>query len=436
MNMAIWVRGKRGVLSAPVTMLALVLAMAMPAGDTKAQSSETQVERIMAVVNDQVISEYDLEQRMNLILSAAGANVSREQREMLRRQALENLVDEILQLQEAAEFELEISDQEISETIGAIGQQYDMSPGEFELYLESTGASLSSLRQQIRAELAWTQLVRGRFSPQIAVSEDEVSSILERLERSAGQSEYLVSEIFFLVDSPDRERNVRTSADRLAQQLRQGAPFNVIARQFSESATAAVGGDLGWVPQGQLAEELDTTLAEMRPGTIAGPIRTEDGFYILQLRDRRKIMAIDPMDIQVNLTQIFFTYGDAADNTAKANRRDAARSALDSVSSCDGLEGRADEIGADRVVNVGNMRLGDLPVDLRDAVEPLETGQTSELVDVGQAAIALVVCDRNEPEVNIPTADSIENTLFQQRLSMMARRYLRDLRRDAIVDYR
>ncbi|MEX1147440.1 MAG: peptidylprolyl isomerase [Sphingomonadales bacterium] len=406
-------------------------------GQAREGSREVRVESIKAVVNDQVISEYDVDQRMNLILSAAGRDVSREQREMLQQQAIQNLVDEILQLQEAAQFELEISDSEVSETIGAIGQQYDMSPAEFELYLESSGASISSLRQQIRAELAWTQLVRGRFSPQVAVSDDEVQGILERLEKSAGQSEYLVSEIVFLVDEPDRgDRQARTAAQRLADQLQQGAPFNVVARQFSESPTAAVGGDLGWIPQGQLPEELDETIRDMRPGTIAGPVRTETGYYILQLRDRRRIMATDPMDIRLNLTQLQFDTSEEADADARTRRQREIRDAVATLSSCEGLEQRTDELGASRIVPVGDMRLGDLPVNLRDEVEPLTAGQTTAPIDAGQGFLVLMVCDRNEPEANIPTADSIENNLFQQRLSMMARRYLRDLRRDAIVDYR
>jgi len=401
-----------------------------------ASAQEVEVESIRAIVNDEVISEYDMDQRLNLILAAAGSQISPEQRELLRQQALQNLVDEKLQLQEAAEYDLVIADEEVDQTIGAIGQQYQMSPDQFRAYLERAGASIDSLRQQVRAELAWSRLVRGRLDSQVAVSDDEVQNILDRLEQNAGQNEYQLAEIYLIADSPQKDREIRRTALRLVDQLRQGAPFNVMARQFSEAATAAVGGDLGWVQQGQLTTEVADALKDMRPGTISDPIRSPGGYYILLLRDRRKVATADPLDIQLELTQLSFDVPDGADTEATENRKSEVRLATSTIMGCETLEETAKELGTSSVNNVGAMRIGDLPPQLQAAVEPLGVGEVTDPFEIGGKLQVLVVCGRNEPEVNMPTFEAIEESLRQQRLSMMARRYLRDLRRDAIVDYR
>jgi len=418
-------------------LLTIGLAVALGGAAASAlRAQEVEVESIRAIVNDEVISEYDVEQRLNLILAAAGGEITPEQRELLRQQALQNLVDEKLQLQEAAEFDLVISDEEVEQTIGAIGQQYGMPPDQFAAYLERAGASLNSLRQQIRAELAWTRLVRGRLNSQVAVSDDEVQNILDRLQQNAGQNEYLVSEIFLIVDSPEREREVRQTAERLVDQLRQGAPFNVMARQFSEAATAAVGGDLGWVPQGQLTEEVDRALANMRPRTISDPVRAPGGYYILLLRDRRKILTVDPLDVKVDLTQISVPYPPDADDEAKAATKEKVAKMAASVSTCDDLDATTNGLDGATVSPIGALRIGDMPAALQETVETLEVGHATPPIETDNGLQVLVVCDRDEPEVNLPTFDTIEESLRQQRLSLMARRYLRDLRRDAIVDYR
>ncbi len=406
----------------------------MALGSVRAQ--EVTVESIRAIVNDQVISQYDVDQRLNLILAAAGREVTPDQRNMLRQQALQNLVDEKLELQEAKHYDLVISDDEVNQAIGNIAAQYKMTQEQFEDYLKRAGASIDSLRDQVRAEIAWSRLVHGRLNPQVAVSDEEVQKVLDRLKENAGQNEYLVSEIFLLVDTPSKDAKVHQAAERLVEQLRQGAPFNVMARQFSEAATAAVGGDLGWVPQGQLTDEVDKTLAKMRPRTVSDPVRTPGGYYILLLRDRRKIMKADPLDVQLKLTQLTFDFPENADSKAKSAERDKIASAVASISGCDDLDAKAKTLGASAVDPVGDVRIGDMPAQLQAAVEPLGVGEASPPVMTDKGLQVLVVCGRNQPEVQMPTFDSVEESLRQQRLAMMARRYLRDLRRDAIVDYR
>lgn len=426
---------KRGPGATLAMALAVFTALGLGIAPVAAQQrgAAIDVQSIEAVVNDEVISAYDVDQRVNLILSSVDVQITPEQRRVLRQQALQNLVDEKLQLQEAAKFDLVISKEELDQTIAMVAQQYRMTPQQFAAYLAQQGASVEALRAQLEAELAWSQLVRGRFRQQIAVGDDEVQAVLDRLEESAGQNEYLVSEILLIAETPEQERQVRQAADRIVDQLRQGVPFAVMARQFSEASTAAVGGDLGWVPEGQLPEDVAKMLGSMRVNQVSDPIRTAGGFSIYSLRDRRKILSADETDIQVTLHQLLFPVQEG--ENAEAVRGRVTR-AIAAINSCDAIPTDASSIGANDSSRLPAMRLGDLPAAIQEVVENLPIGQPSEPIAAPMGFRVLVVCDRAEPEIAKPTFESISENLTQQRLSLMARRYLRDLRRDAIVDYR
>ncbi len=421
------------------TAIALALALAAAVGSWSApglaqqRSANVDVQSIEAVVNDEVISAYDVEQRVNLILSSVDVQITPEQRRLLRQQALQNLVDEKLQLQEAAKFDLVISKEELDQTIAMVAQQYRMTPQQFAAYLAQQGASIEALRAELEAELAWSQLVRGRFRQQIAVGDDEVQAVLDKLEESAGQNEYLVSEILLIAETPEQERQVKQTADRIVDQLRQGVPFAVMARQFSEASTAAVGGDLGWVPEGQLPEEVAKIISSMRVNQISDPVRTANGYSIFSLRDRRKILSADETDMQVTLHQLLFPSKEGESPDAGRAR---VRNAVAGIKGCDAIPEDASSIGANDSSRLPAMRIGDLPAGIQEVVEDLPIGQPSAPIDAPMGFRVLIVCDKAEPEIAKPTFDSISESLTQQRLSLMARRYLRDLRRDAIVDYR
>lgn len=424
---------RQAVLKLALSCLFLVIgAMLDLGGSAVAQTRNPNIQKIEAVVNDQIVSAYDVDQRLNLLLASVNAQISPEQKRMLRQQALQNLIDEKLQLQEAKNFDLVIGDDEANETIGAIGQQYNMNPKQFAEYLARAGSSVDALRQQIKAELAWNRLVRGRFRQQIEVSDEDAQAQLDRMKQTIGQNEYQVSEIFLLVDTPAKEAEALASAERIIGQLKQGVPFNVMARQFSEAPTAAVGGDLGWVQQGQLAPEVDKALSDMRPNDLSAPIRTAAGYYVVKLKDRRKVLTPDASDERLTLQQLIFakSAGDSVETaTARINK------ALAGVKSCADLTDAA-KFGARDMNKVGTLRVGDLPPAIQSAVEKVEAGKHSAPIDSSEGYRVLFVCERAMPENKLPTAEQVSESMSQQRLSLMSRRYLRDLRRDAIIDIR
>jgi peptidyl-prolyl cis-trans isomerase SurA len=275
-------------------------------------------------------------------------------------------------------------------------------------------------------------VVRRRVGGTISVGEDEVDEALARLEANKGRPEYRVAEIFLAVESPERESEVRRTVENLVTQLRVGATFSAIAQQFSQSATSAVGGDIGWLVAGQLPQEIDKALVKLEPGQISDAIRTFEGFYIITLLDRRTALTADPLDTQVHLVQVVVTKR-TGESRRPFERLDALRR---EVEDCPALLSRAKEIASPLSGDLGTVRLGDLPADIRDAVKDLTAGQTSQSLSFEQGVRIFMVCDRTEAEVALPDRSLVRQDIGGRRMELLARRYLRDLRRSSFVDFR
>jgi len=394
------------------------------------------IERIVAVVNDQVISEYDLNLRMSLIVAATGGVSSQEEYQKLRKSVLDTMVDELLQIQEAKQFEVEATDSEIDNAITNIARNNNMSRDDFTRYLQSIGSDISTLHPQIESSIVWQQLIQGRFGAQTQVSEAEVDAVLNRLMESAGESEYLVSEIFLQVASSIERDTQRQLAQRLSEQLRNGAPFESLARQFSSAASAATGGSMGWVMADQVNSAMAEELAGMQVGQVSDPIETTDGFYVIRLQDRRKVLGADPMDVQVTLKHITLPFSQDATTQEREALVNRIRTATSQHDNCADTASVAALLNTTSYGDVGKVRLRDLPADIRDNLMDLQVGEASKPFGTATQMQILIVCGREEPKVEPPSYQAIENNLIDQRLAMMSRRYLRDLRQDAIIDYR
>ncbi len=259
--------------------------------------------RPAAVVNDEVISVLDLAMRVRLAIVGAGVQDSPEIRRRLTPQVLRGLVDERLQMQEAERLDISVSDDQVARALEQISEQNNMSEGQFLSMLRNRGIIPTTLIDQIRAQIAWESIIQRRLRPTIEISDEEVQAVVDRLAARQGSIERRIAEIFVAVESAAQEQEALANANRLLEQVRAGANFAGLARQFSQSGTASLGGDRGWVQDGELAEELNQALAQMGPGQVSSPVRTPAGFTILLVRDMRKNegQEIDRLRIQRNL---------------------------------------------------------------------------------------------------------------------------------------
>jgi peptidyl-prolyl cis-trans isomerase SurA len=275
--------------------LLVALAIAIAAGPAlRAHPAAAQESlRIAAVVNDDVITGLDLAVRTRMAILSSSLPDTPEMRNRVARQVLRAMIDERLMLQEAARQNIVVQQAEIDAELSKLAERNGVTLDQFGAYLAQNGVLLEPLAEQVRATIAWSKLVSRQLRPRAVVTEEDIDEVLRQAEEAQGQPQRRVSEIFLAVDAPAEEEEVRRGAERLIEQIRSGIPFSAIASQFSDGATAAVGGDIGWVLPGQLAPEVEETLEKMQDGDIAGPVRAAGGYYILQLRGQRSISPDD-----------------------------------------------------------------------------------------------------------------------------------------------
>jgi peptidyl-prolyl cis-trans isomerase SurA len=280
---------------------ALGVATAGTAGPAVAQQD---LFRPAAVVNDDVISVLDLAMRVQLAIIAAGVQDSQDVRSRLMPQVLNSLIDERLQMQEANRLDIAVTDEQVAGALEQIAEQNNMTEGQVLTMLRNRGVIPTTLIDQIRAQIAWQSVIQRRVLPNVVIAPEEVEEVISRLASRRGSIERRVSEIFIPVESTAKEGEAQADANRLFEELRRGANFAGLARQFSQSGTAVLGGDLGWVRDGELDEELNKVLAQMGPGEVSVPVRTLSGLHILFLRDMRKNdgQEVDRGRIQESLT--------------------------------------------------------------------------------------------------------------------------------------
>ena len=397
---------------------------------------EPNVRKATAIVNGEVITGTDIDQRLALIVLANGGQIVAEERERLRLQVLRNIIDEALQIQEAKVHDVTIAPEEIEQSYVRVARNFRRTPAVLTTYLREVGSSDRSLKRQIHGELAWSRLLRRRVEPYVNVSEDEVQGIMDRLEAAKGSREFRIGEIY-LSATPENQAEVAANARKIIEQLKNGGSFPAYARQFSEASTASVGGDLGWVRAPQLPEEIARAAADMQVGQVAGPVPVAGGMSIVYLSDQRQVLTADPRDAVLNLRQLSVKFAPGTTPAQATAKAESFAAATRTMGGCGGAEAVARTQGAE-VVDNDAVKVRDLPAPLQAMLLKLNVGEaTPPFGSQAEGVRVLVMCGRDEARsAGGPTFDQLRNQIEETRVNQRAQRYLRDLRRDAVVDYR
>ena len=394
------------------------------------------VRKATAIVNSTIITDTDVDQRLALVLASSNGRIPDEEKARLRAQVLSNLIDETLQIQEAAANKITVSKQEIEASYARAAGQFKKTPAEFTAMIRGLGSNEASLKRQIEGEMAWRRLLGREVEPFVSVSDEEVKQVIDRMKATKGAAEYHVSEIY-LSATPANEQQVMANAQRILDQIRQGASFAAYARQYSEASTAAVGGDLGWVRAEQLPEQLAQAVREMGPGQVGGPLAVGGGYSIIALIDKRQILTNDPRDALVQLKQVTITFPANVSKEQAQPKVSAFTEDLKTLKGCGQVADFAKKWNAE-VVDSDQIKIRDLPPQLQAALLDMRVGEATPPFGGSEGGVhALVMCGRDDPaDKTVPSFDEVQQQMSDQRVNLRARRYLRDIRRDAVIEYR
>lgn len=409
--------------------------LAIPDGQQLFGKNDPNVRRATAQVNGEIITGTDIDHRLALIVAANENKLPPEELARFRAQILTNLIDETLQIQEAAANEIEVTDAEVNQYFDRVAQQnFNRPANEVEKYLVSIGASVATLKRQIKGELSWSRLLSRNVRPSANVSDDEVNAIIERIKATKGTTEYRLGEIY-LAATPETLPAVQENARKIIDQLRQGGNFTAYARQFSEASTASVGGDLGWLSLAQLPQSLATAASNMNSNEVQA-VASPGGISILLLIDKRQVATSDPRDSVLSLKQIAITFPKGTSEAQVTPLVKRFSEETQKITGCGVADEMASKLGAD-VVNRDGIRIRELPAPLQQVMLDLQIGQsTPPYGSLEDGVRVFVLCGRDAPqEAASESFDEIMSRLEEERVNKRARIYLRDLRRDAVIEY-
>ena len=402
--------------------------------------------RIAAVVNDEVISVFDLISRLRMVLLSSNIPDTVDARQKAEAQVLRSLVDEKLQLQEAKKQNVVATDDEINSALAKIEKQNNMQPGQLNQLLKSHGIDRSSLITQVTASIVWAKLVRRKAAETVEISDDEVDAALKRLKEHANEPQSRIAEIFLAVDNPSQDAEVRALAQKLTDQMKQGARFSAIAQQFSQSATAAVGGDLGWLRADQLPPDLAAAVAPLKAGELSAPIRSGGGYYLLLVLERRNGAtgsgsgggSQQSSDTAYDVVQVVFALSPQATEAMKRNAAAEANSVRVGAKNCADML-RIGKEKASQMSSEGTVYASNITPQMRDLLNKMSPGEASQPILQRNGIGVIMLCSKQTQaaeKTGDPSREEVFDTLLRQKLDTVSRRYMRDLHRAAYVDVR
>lgn len=398
-----------------------IAAAQTPSAAVASQDDGSQrIEGIAAIVNDQPISYSDVRERARLLLLSLGGQPSQQDIVRITSQALEQLIDEKLQLEKAAEFEVEIAPEEVLANVSDLAAQSGLTQDQLYQQLSLSGVNPRSLEDQTRAEIAWRRIMNGLYGSRIRVSENQIAERLDQLRAASSETQYRVAEIFLFAPDPTSQAQAVEAAESIRTQLIEGAPFQVAAQRFSSAPTSATGGDMGWVSLEDLEPEVASALPTLGSAGLSSPIPVSNGVYLVALRGVREPQEADT---QVALTRLLARDG-SADALAEATRE---------IDSCDAISGVADGSDNLQAASLGRISVNELADDVAARIENTPVGAPSAPFESASGLAVMYVCARDSELDTLPTEDQIENQLFGRQLSMISDRELRNLRREATI---
>lgn len=425
--------------SAPSSALAATRPAAGPARPSAPAAGTEQRVRIVAVVNGSPITNIDVENRARLFALSANLAVTPEVLGRLKPQILRQLIDERLRMQAVEKARIVVPDKAIADAITEIEKRNGMAPGALRARLGADGVSMATLVDQLRTQLGWTQLLREKLGPRGTISDRAVAAQQRLLAQETGQAQYHVGEIFIPVETGTRGTAARNFAQTVIGELRAGAPFPVVAAQFSQSQTALAGGDLGWVAANQLDPAVARVVAEMPVGAVSNPVEVPGGIDIVTLAGKRVIG--QDMGTVLSVRQVFLPFTAPLNPQAPTPQQVAtlqrARQISQTVKSCPQMEQMAAETHSPRPADPGPIRLENVqPPAFRQMLSGLEPDKATQPLVAPNGIGVMILCSKDRKNMAEMTPQEIRLQILSQRVDLLSRQIQQDLRSQADIELR
>lgn len=391
--------------------------------------AQAQTTTIAAIVNNDIITNNDVLGRINLATNGLSIKPDAETMAQIKKQALDALIDEEIRLQEAKRLGVTPAQKEVDDAFSNLAKQNGATAKQFKLALEKHAGAYSSLKRQLKTQIAWGNVVRSKVRPQISVSEDDITAYLADKQKNPAKVSYEVAEIFLR----NTDANIAL-AKQLHDELITGKKrFSVVARQFSQGLEASKGGLLGWIDEGKLEPVLDEAIKKTPPGQISAPVLSPRGIHIFLIRNRKDILPMQQESQRIDVRQIAVPLPPKMTAEIRAQAMAFTEELRARAKDCAAMDALIKEINKPSARNLGTVRLGDLPPMIMNAVKDQPENKATAPLVANEGIAFFMVCKRENNTAQL-VRDDAANMIGTDRLNRLQGRYFRDLRAAAYVD--
>jgi peptidyl-prolyl cis-trans isomerase SurA len=401
-----------------------------------AAPARAQQASIAAIVNGQVITSDDVEARARLLALSSGMSPAPEALARLKPQIIQELIDQTLQLQEINKRNVTVAESDIADAIGRIEQGNNLPVGGLRARMTQDGIPFSTLVAQIRTEIGWQSVLHQVLGPGLQPTPGDIAAETTALKAEIGTTQYHLAEIFIQVPDPAEDATAQTFANAVIQQLRAGAPFPVVAAQFSQATTALQGGDIGFVSLSQLDPAVASVVAGMPAGAISNPIRVPGGYDIVQMQETHKVGSSTSTTLHIR--QVFAPYPSPITNGQVGPAQAAVITKLvqasHSAHACTDMDSLNASFGNARQDDPGPVDLAVVsPPSFQQILAKLPIGQVSQPLVAQDGVSVVMVCARETKPIGIPGNDQIRNLIIEHRVQLESQQLLDELRHQSII---
>ena len=391
---------------------------------------------IVAKVNGQPITNYDLAQRVNFLAAVTNIKLNESNRQRIETDALQMLIDEKLKLVAAQEIDPNIASRSLDMARDLIDSSFQQNDKNGFEVLRELKLDTASIQQKFVTDLAWASFIQAKFSNKLGDVDQKIDAELARMLEDATKPQIRVSELV-LVPEPSRPlQDTLRLANEIVSAVTQGANFNAIAQQYSVAGSAQNGGRLGWLSTGQLPQNISDALAKIDVGAVTPPIQQDGAILLFQKNGERKNGQADPSQDRIWLTRALLPLAATAANADRLEA--AARLERDTagISNCPDLLKLHDSYGSRMQGRLDNIIVGSLAPQMLTLVNELQPGVASAPLSFSEGIAVFMLCKREKAKIDLPSRADVERAIVEKLFGSLGERYLLRLRRAASIERR
>ena len=391
---------------------------------------------IVAKVNGQPITNYDLAQRVNFLAAVTNIKLNESNRQRIETDALQMLIDEKLKLAAAQEIDPNIASRSLAMARDLIDSSFQQNDKNGFEVLRELKLDTASIQQKFVTDLAWASFIQAKFSNKLGDVDAKIDAELARMLEDATKPQIRVSELV-LVPEPSRPlQDTLRLANEIVSAVTQGANFSAIAQQYSVAGSAQNGGRLGWLSTSQLPQNISDALAKIDVGAVTPPIQQDGAILLFQKNGERKNGQADPSQDRIWLTRALLPLAAAAANADRLEA--AARLERDTagISNCPDLLKLHDSYGSRMQGRLDNIIVGSLAPQMLTLVNELQPGVASAPLSFSEGIAVFMLCKREKAKIDLPSRADVERAIVEKLFGSLGERYLLRLRRAASIERR